>query len=97
MRLNRCDVSVGFSEGARLLWEILSDRDWSQGQMAEHLGDGRPALNHWLYGDRRPGLRARMLLQKSLRIKWQAWDQPPSKPFSTPAAVVMPPTGTEGR
>lgn len=82
-----------------MLWMRMGEKSWAQQQLAEFLGVSRPSLSHWLYGTRRPGIQARMLIQKKLKIKWQAWDCQPLVAFIPPAGMAagLPPTGTEGR
>lgn len=83
---HRTNLGPLFSEGARLLWEAIESRGWTQTKLRSELGipAGMPAT--WLFGDRRPGRKWAVRLRDALNIPIDAWDEDPSGEFVPPAA-----------
>lgn len=81
----RTTLGPRFSEGARLLWEAMEHRGWTQGQLRKELGVTTGRVSRWLYGDLRPPLTVAVSISKKLHIPEEAWMQSPSVDFVVPA------------
>lgn len=78
------------NEGARLLWEIMTNRGLTQADVramlqgrSGPLADG--AMSRWLHGDRRPSLSLASQLAELFGIPVRAWHQVPRTPDAAPA------------
>lgn len=77
-----------FSDGARQLWLLLGKGTLTLEDVGRVGSWSRGTAHHWLYGDRRPGLRAALLLEKFFRIPVTAWTRAPKRPFLVPGTTV---------
>lgn len=98
---SRTELGDRFSEGARLLWCVLSDRGWSQGELTRAIGAKPGVVPRWLYGDTKPGWTWATKLRDMFGITFETWTVEPTLPFVPPAARsvhacgdVLKPTGT---
>lgn len=93
--LHRTRLGKKFSEGARRLWLLLAERQWSPMDLAnaitaasEPKKANRSALvSRWLYGERRPGLEYALLIQRLFGIDPALWRESPAEPFTPPGRV----------
>lgn len=84
MRHYRTSLGDKFSEGSRLLW--LAMGDVPPADFERSLGWPRGTLSNYLYGERRAGRDAAVLLFDRHKIPVGSWSDPPSEPFIPPAA-----------
>ena len=69
------------NDGARLLWEVMTERNLTQVDVSAMLrGRSGPlsdgAMSRWLHGDMRPSLSLALQLEELFGIPVQAWHQP---------------------
>lgn len=86
-RTYRRHLGASFNEGARLMWMGLERTGMTQAELQRAMKIGAGLVSRWLYGDRKPGRSAANKLRDVLAIPTSAWDQPPTKPFTPPAAA----------
>ena len=86
IEVTRLTLGPRFSEGARLLWLVLAERAWSQGEAARAIGAKAGVVPRWLYGDTRPSWDWASKLRDLFGIPLESWTLPPSIPFVAPAA-----------
>jgi len=77
MRRVRTHIGPYASEGARQLWLQLRLRNWTEAQLADAMLGPRGCSHYWLYGDRRPGLPAAVMLRDLFGIDPALWLQAP--------------------
>lgn len=82
----RTKLGPHFSEGARLLWEAMEAREWTQGQLRKELGASYGRVSRWLYGDIRLNLAVAVTISEKFEIPVEAWTQKPTAEFIVPAA-----------
>lgn len=87
MRHYRRHLGPRFSEGARLLWIAMGDMP--PAEFERSLGWSRGILSNYLYGERRAGRAASLLLFERHAIPIGAWSKAPSVAFVPPAARVQ--------
>jgi len=85
-RPNRRHLGPHFSEGARLCWLACEKRGWSPENVTALIGSCRGLTTRWMYGDSRPGRRWSGVLFEKLGVPPSAWDKPPRRAFTPPAA-----------
>lgn len=73
------------NEGARLLWEKLREKGWSQTRLARELPCSLGLAWRWLYCDQRPDGKRRALIEDKLGVPWRAWDELPTAEIVLPA------------
>ncbi len=88
MRISATRMHLGehFSEGARLLWAVMEDRSWSQGQLTRAIEAKPGVVPRWLYGDTRPSWGWAERLRDAFAIPLEAWLTAPAATFLPPAA-----------
>ena len=84
--LRRTDLGEHFSEGSRLLWQILEKKGWTQSQLREALGAHPGEISKLLYGDKKPRFDLIVEASRKFKIKAERWDEPPRVAFVPPAA-----------
>mgnify|MGYP007083426783 CR=1 FL=1 len=84
MRHYRISLGDKFSEGARLLWIAMGDV--APADFERSLGWSRGTLSNYLYGERRAGRDAAVLLFERHQIPIGAWAEKPTETFIPPAA-----------
>jgi hypothetical protein len=77
-----------FSDGARQLWLLLLKGTLTLEDVGRVGSWSRGAAHHWLYGDRRPSIKAALVLEKFFRIPIAAWAKAPRRPFRVPGAAL---------
>lgn len=105
IEVSRTRMGTRFNEGARLLWQVMVERGWSQGELGRAL-DAKPGtLPRWLYGDTKPSWDWAVKLRDAFGIALEAWTLEPTAAFVPPAAreadqsgehAALGSTGTEG-
>lgn len=87
MPIEETRVSLGpkFSEGARLLWAVVRERDGNQAAVQREIGCGDGVISRWLYGDVTPRLSALVKVRELYAIPVESWEQKPTRPFKPPA------------
>ena len=78
--LRRTRLGSLFSEGSRLLRQVIEGRRWSMNEAARQVDATTGMLAQWLFGDRRPGLEWAIKLRDLLGIPVDAWVQPAQAP-----------------
>jgi hypothetical protein len=88
MAIETTRIALGprFNEGARLLWQVLLERQWSQGDMARAIGAKPGVVPRWLYGDTRPSWEWAARLLDVCGIPLAAQTSAPTIAFVLPAA-----------
>ena len=94
LKVARSEQELEVSEGARLLWLKLQSEGLSQTKLAERLGVPSSYVARWLYCDRVPGRAWSHKIEQSLGIEARLWDEPPHEPFTLPAKITLPRTGS---
>ncbi len=79
MRIRNVRVGPAFSRGAEMLNAYLVKHEISQTAFGESVGVAGAVVTRWVHGDRRPGLRFAILLEKEARIPLAAWNQKPTR------------------
>lgn len=77
-----------FSEGARLLGCVLSERGCTQAQITLELGAPEGAVNAWLFGDKKPSADAITKIFDVLGIPADSWGRPPNGRFVPPVRAL---------
>lgn len=93
---SRTELGPHFSEGARLLWNAKENQSLSHGGIARLIGATGGVVPRWLYGDTRPSWNWASKLFVTFGIPLVAWTEPPSRPFTLPAARETTPTPPDG-
>lgn len=93
MRHYRTSLGDKFSEGSRLLWIAMGGV--APADFERELGWPRGTLSNYLYGERRAGRDAALLLFERHKIPIGAWSDPPTEPFVPPAARAAEVDGDE--
>jgi transcriptional regulator with XRE-family HTH domain len=86
--LHRTRLGSKFSEGARLLWQTMEARGWTQVELAAELEVDSGLVSRWLYGERVPGREMALRIEEKLGIDPKFWGQKPTIAFVPPAARV---------
>lgn len=84
----REELGGDFTEGARLLWQVMLGRGWSQARLAREIGASPSAVNRWLYGDQVPLFKWLLRIQQKFRISMAKWSEVPTESFRPPAAAA---------
>jgi hypothetical protein len=84
VEVRRLHLGPKFSEGARLLWKVVTDLG-SQGAAMRELGCATGMLSRWLYGDQTPRLTWLVRIRDAFGIPIEAWQQAPKRKFQVPA------------
>lgn len=82
----RLTLGKSFSEGARLLWKVMTDRQWSQGELARAIGAKPGVVPRWLYGDTKPSWDWAKKIHDLFGIAFESWTLAPEIEFVPPAA-----------
>ncbi len=69
------------SEGQRLLWVALVERDCTQKELGELVGAPSGLMNRWLFAEGKPGSKFIVPLLDSLGIGVRSWTSPPAGDF----------------
>jgi len=85
----RTELGAKFSEGARLLWEVMEGRGLTLEDVTREIQAKRGMSSRWAYGDIGPSAQWAWVLWEAYSIPVPAWGQPPSKPFVPPAARAL--------
>ena len=64
------------NRGAQLLAEALSQRGWSQYELAARIEQAQPTVSHWSTGRRKPDRASAGRLLALLGIPSESWDEP---------------------
>lgn len=91
--VRRTKVGQYISEGARLLWKKLEERGLTQGQAERLIGTHPGLLNRWLYGERRPGLKLALDIERIFGVPAITWTVDLLEPFELPPHDAK--TGTD--
>jgi hypothetical protein len=87
MRTTRTTLGPRFSEGARLTWLALREREWTATDLRARLrgrGEGPPGggvIDRIMYGDSLPGVSLAAQLEALLKVPAATWARAPSRRF----------------
>lgn len=92
MRTTRTTLGAHFTEGARLTWLALREREWTATDLRAMVKarDGEPVgggtVDRWLYGDQLPGPLFTAQIETLLGVPAGAWGRRPTRRFVLEAA-----------